>query len=269
MLGKLLKYDIKSVLPLHLGMYGFLSLLGIVTLIVSKVYENNTGNLILAIALSMLSVSIIIFIVITLVTSLLIFVLRYRSNLLKDEGYLMHTLPVSSTELHFSKLITNIILFIIDITVAGVVYSIAGWSVEWLRQFKMLLVNEIGTKNALLFLIYVIVAMITVLSQIYFSLNLGYMRSSNKDLISIVAYIGTYGISQGAAALGMIIISLKNLKSLNIIFDSDMLPKSFIIDIFMCMTIIFIILSVIYNILSVKNRIKNLICSNYFIQNVC
>lgn len=46
------------------------------------------------------------------VTTVVLMILRFYRNLMTDEGYLMFTLPVSTTELIFSKLIVSIVWFL-------------------------------------------------------------------------------------------------------------------------------------------------------------
>lgn len=45
-------------------------------------------------------------------TTIVLMVLRFYRNLMTDEGYLMFTLPVSTTELIFSKLIVSVVWFL-------------------------------------------------------------------------------------------------------------------------------------------------------------
>ena len=59
-----------------------------------------------------------------LICSFVIIVLYFRRNLLKDEGYLMNTLPVEPWMLYVSKFLTAFVLFILDLIVAVLSFSI-------------------------------------------------------------------------------------------------------------------------------------------------
>lgn len=63
----------------------------------------------------LLGVSVTAFVVATIATflaALIQAVLRFRSNLLGDEGYVMFTLPVSTHQLVWAKLITSVVWFL-------------------------------------------------------------------------------------------------------------------------------------------------------------
>ena len=109
MLGKLIKYEMKSQGFMYAGIYIIVMILSIVTFGAYKINTAMGGNPVFStiyrFAIAGAVIALIAMFIITLVMS----ILRYRNNLLKDEGYLMHTLPVSAASLHFSKMIASII----------------------------------------------------------------------------------------------------------------------------------------------------------------
>ncbi len=110
MLGKLLKYEMKAsartLIPLYIGMLivaGMCSL----TLFMSipEMAFNSQVN-------TWMAVFYLLFFalcVATVVLTAMVIVQRFNKSLIGDEGYLMFTLPVTHTQLLFSKLITAIL----------------------------------------------------------------------------------------------------------------------------------------------------------------
>lgn len=109
MLKQLLKYEFKATKSLYFGLYLALALLSVV-LGVSFRQENawadNTNFGRLEIILMVLYLSVIFAIAVLCFVST---VQRFYKNLLGREGYLMHTLPVTETQLILSKLITSMV----------------------------------------------------------------------------------------------------------------------------------------------------------------
>ena len=109
MLKQLLKYEFKATKSLYFGLYLALALLSVV-LGVSFRQENawadNTNFGRLEVILMVLYLSVIFAIAVLCFVST---VQRFYKNLLGREGYLMHTLPVTETQLILSKLITSMV----------------------------------------------------------------------------------------------------------------------------------------------------------------
>ena len=109
MLKQLLKYEFNATKSLYFGLYLALALLSVV-LGVSFRQENawadhtNFGRI--EIILMVLYLSVIFAIAVLCFVST---VQRFYKNLLGREGYLMHTLPVTETQLILSKLITSMV----------------------------------------------------------------------------------------------------------------------------------------------------------------
>lgn len=109
MLKQLMKYEFKATKSLYFGLYLALALLSVV-LGVSFRQENagadNTNFVRLEVILMVLYLSVIFAIAVLCFVST---VQRFYKNLLGREGYLMHTLPVTETQLILSKLITSMV----------------------------------------------------------------------------------------------------------------------------------------------------------------
>lgn len=109
MLKQLMKYEFKATKSLYFGLYLALALLSVV-LGVSFRQENagadHTNFVRLEVVLMVLYLSVIFAIAVLCFVST---VQRFYKNLLGREGYLMHTLPVTETQLILSKLITSMV----------------------------------------------------------------------------------------------------------------------------------------------------------------
>ena len=144
MLGKLIKYEMKSQGFMYAGIYIVVMILSIVTFGAYKINTAMGGNPVFStiyrFAIAGAVIALIAMFIITLVMS----ILRYRNNLLKDEGYLMHTLPVSAASLHFSKMIASIIWFAADFIVLmlSIGFITGDLKYSWIKKLKMFMSAE-------------------------------------------------------------------------------------------------------------------------------
>ena len=188
MLAKLLKYEFKSVGRLFLPLYGLSVLLAIANHFTaySPDFEYEIPEFVL------MATFIIVLMGLAIVTFIQC-VLRFKRNLLGDEGYLMMTLPVSRFDLVFSKLI------------AAVVWTVIGGCVGLMSLFILMPTNDIkimgelfidifryGGMNGVMFVIYMIIIGIlgvaAVYTPIYTALSLGHISNKNKMLASFGWY---------------------------------------------------------------------------------
>ena len=213
MLDKLIKYDLKAGGRIISVIYLFMLLCAVfvrITGMLSNALDGFIGNAMGYLWMFTMFIMILSVVAVCVVTLVLI-LLRYRNNLLRDEGYLMHTLPVSAVSLYFSKIITSLIFFIGYIAVIILSFIISGIPAEfgftWDSFVKMLTTFHYGAKeygvNGTLYIIVIIVLFIICLyesiSQFFASINIGYSISGkgvNRDLISVAVYIATYIILQ-------------------------------------------------------------------------
>ena len=111
MLGKLLKQDFRATARIMLPLYAAVPVLGLFTNLITRLCENQNGFLIRTIG-ALVSFVFSLSLIAAVVTTVVLMILRFYRNLMTDEGYLMFTLPVSTTELIFSKLIVSIVWFL-------------------------------------------------------------------------------------------------------------------------------------------------------------
>ena len=114
MLKQLLKYEFKATKRLYFGLYLALALLSVVlgvTFRQENAWVDNTNFGRLEVILMVLYLSVIFAIAVLCFVST---VQRFYKNLLGREGYLMHTLPVTETQLILSKLLTSMVWVLLE-----------------------------------------------------------------------------------------------------------------------------------------------------------
>ena len=119
MLGKLIKYEFKAVnrlmIPLHLGLIAITIFGRFYVQLALNRPRFNDGNVWMTFAdTSLIIFYVIALVAIALITSIYLSILRFQKNLFTDEGYLMHTLPVSVHEQIWGKLIVTTVWIAID-----------------------------------------------------------------------------------------------------------------------------------------------------------
>lgn len=116
MLRKLMKHELRATARLMLPLYLVVLLLAVgarfsVTWFLDASTGNRTMNFILDLLGGLMIVGFAVGLVAVFVVALVLMILRFRSNLLGDEGYVMFTLPVSTHQLVWSKLIVSTVWF--------------------------------------------------------------------------------------------------------------------------------------------------------------
>ena len=206
MLGKLLKHEFRATGRIMLPMMGALLALA---LMANLSIRGLSGSLSDIPGLRILFILILIFfgmgIVAIGVMALVVMVSRFYRNLLKSEGYLMFTLPVSVHELIWSKLIVSLVWFfaaalfvLLIIALTGL--NLSGTNLEmiisefpnWKEVMQKL--DELGIRSSLSQLMAwstVVMLLGAVVSCLHFygAMALGHMFSKNKVLLSVVFFI--------------------------------------------------------------------------------
>lgn len=205
MLKQLLKYEFKATKSLYFGLYLALALLSVV-LGVSFRQENawadNTNFGRLEVILMVLYLSVIFAIAVLCFVST---IRRFYQNLLGREGYLMHTLPVTETQLILSKLLTSMVwvlcsglvgivcitgmvsIGVLDVEVLGTV----NWD-SW-KQLWGMLYGELGTKFWLVMFWTILINLARLASLIlcvYAACMIAHQFKKQTMVAGILAFIG-------------------------------------------------------------------------------
>ncbi len=208
MLGKLIRYDSKVQIRFLCGVYIVAALLSGLSGIFLGL-KRHFPNVMIFGAMSGLSWAICFLSVLAVFLGTMIYVVLYfRQNLLRDEGYLMHTLPVTNLQLYGSKLLTGTIFMYLSILVG---YFCFGLGNLRFRYPVLDFLKECGVDGGVFWLAVLtfLIACPLMLCQFFFSLVLGYTwkmnsaASVNRDLLSVLSYIIIYMVQQAIALVGL------------------------------------------------------------------
>ncbi len=128
----------------------------------------------------------------------LIYVLnRFGKGLLGDEGYLMHTLPVTSWQLVLSKLLASLVLVLANCLVGVLAVLILvpfRWRYLFSRELWDALLGGLSKHpDTLLYLFEMFLCVMSLfalaIAAIYLSIAVGHLFSRHKSLLSVAFYI--------------------------------------------------------------------------------
>ncbi|MBR0040573.1 MAG: hypothetical protein IJP64_04240 [Oscillospiraceae bacterium] len=217
MLGKLMKYDLRSMLrkfgPLWIAAVALSVVCGLYFRLMDSV---SSSNFLMKMFVGLLPAALFGIFVAMAVMALIFVCSRFYSGLLGDEGYLMHTLPVTAGAHIASKGLTALILEIVSglvallcITLVAVTYSgeelLRGWR-EFLAMFRQL---DFPAATPWLVAEGVIVAIAATAAEtlkIYAAISLGHLAKKHRVLWAVLAYVGIdvvlnilfgFGVSSG------------------------------------------------------------------------
>ena len=222
MLGKLLKHEFRATGRLMLPALGAVLVLAVLanfSIRFIQVTDSTFLTILFGLVIGAFGIGMIAAAVMTLV----LMILRFYRNLLRDEGYLMHTLPVSVHELVWSKLIVSLVWFAVTGLVICLVVILtaliqtgtdlgelfAGFP-SWaeIRDF----LREAGLSGGDLWLMGGEMLLAAILSGLvtclhfYAAMSLGHIFSKDKVLMSILFFVGlsiVFSIFQTGASLTM------------------------------------------------------------------
>lgn len=205
MLKQLLKYEFKATKSLYFGLYLALALLSVVlgvTFRQEHALAHSTSFQNLEVILMIVYVSVILAIAVLCFVNT---IRRFYQNLLGREGYLMHTLPVTETQLILSKLITSMVwvlcsglVGVVCITVMVAVgvfdpetFGMADWE-SW-KQLWGMLYGELGTKFwvAMAWTILINLARLaSLILCVYAACMIAHQFKKQTMVVGILAFIG-------------------------------------------------------------------------------
>ena len=196
MLGKLLKYDFRA-------MWKQFSMIWLAALVIALINRftlpfNRQGGLgteneLLAV----ITISVFIGVMCAMFVVAMVFVLtRFYRGLLGDEGYLMHTLPVKTWQLVFSKLVCAIVVTVVNVLVSFLAMFLM-MPINWIEVFDMELWMSLAQgllqrPDALLYLgeffLLCVVAQALMITMVYLSMAIGHLFHRRRVLMSVVAF---------------------------------------------------------------------------------
>lgn len=186
MLGKVLKYDLKALCRYLIPLYAVLFGLGIMIRLLG--FFDNVS--IIAIICGLMIVALVVLSCLSFVLNGIFSVKYYLENLFKDEGYLTHTLPVKKGTLLFSKVLASLVTFSMTALVLIISLIVAfyqkGLFVEVVKVVNLSIYGMTVYEFLLFMIVYGVIGYIVTILMVYAAIAIGYSRSSNKLVSSVV-----------------------------------------------------------------------------------
>lgn len=253
MLSKLLKYEFKNTYKTLSLIYLISISIAIITRIFNFISDKVTFLKVIVGFIDLLAILVIISLPIM---TFIYTIFRYYKTMVKDEGYLTHTLPVSKNSLVLSKLIVSVTSLILSVIVSIIVALISFDVWDKVTPIFKSLINEINSYSQFIIPIYLVILLVSLVymfTLIYTSISYGQKKRDNKGLFSVIYGIAIYNITQIFSLISIVIPVLWE-KDYFKLLNEEVPPAHVIISIFIGS---FIVTSVMLIILYRKN-ISNL-----------
>lgn len=178
MFGKLMKYELKSLLKGLLPLYGAILAVALINAVMASFGIGNSIDGLPQVTAIMLYFGLCVAVA---VVTFLVIIQRFYKGLLGQEGYLMFTLPVPTWQLTLSKLLGAVITTILSGIVGMLSILILGsLNINW-------------TLDATLFIIELIVLMLVgvaaMILEIYVAIALGHLANKHRIAMSFVWFV--------------------------------------------------------------------------------
>lgn len=201
MLRKLLKYDLRASLRIFLFVWPTLLVLALLNrLALFSPLEGNLWEF-------LTSLTLILHIFAMLAADLAAFIIaivRFYRGLLREEGYLMFTLPVRPWQLLLSKLLTALLCELGTLLVSLlslVILLVANPDVqEFIRYVSPDSADVINAGTVVLLVLTTIASVAAGLQQIYMSLAVGHLARKHRILLAVLFYYGLNVVYRSVSA---------------------------------------------------------------------
>ena len=212
MLGKLLKYEMRSISKIMLIIFGAVILLGlIVALGLSPLKSGNPGNS-TGSFLAFLGLALYLMVLMgCLFAAYIIISIRFYKNMFTDEGYLTHTLPVKPGTLLVSHILNGFIwsmlALILCLAMVVLIFAFAA-PADTLSDFFQTIQQTYHTTTPMIILYilqYCVVGSLSWVTLVYLAICIGNLFIPHKVLASVVACLILYIFEQIVASLLMLV----------------------------------------------------------------
>ena len=207
-LRKLLKYDLRANMKIYLFIWPAVILFAIIERIAISVdLDGKLGTVLVATTTTLFVLGVIA----ACVFSLIVSIVRFYSGLLRDEGYLMFTLPVKPWQLLLSKFLTA--LFTLAVTAVlsygGIALMFSGTTgVQQLLHGIKEFFGALSFGPALLFVLLMLAALANMILRVYFVSCLGHLFRRMRIFFSILFYYIITILIQVAAMVAIMGIAI-------------------------------------------------------------
>jgi len=219
MLGKLIKYEFNATSRFFAISYPAL----LVTAILSKIFaaggrvEALRDNFIYSIVTMLLAFLYVGIIFAVLAGTTIFMIQRFYKNMLGDEGYLMHTLPVEPWQHVTSKILVSAVWMFVSfvVTALSICILVYGEIPEFALEEILRGIREgfsATGMNPTGFAIWIsvtsFISLFTFMLPFYAAISVGQLWRNHRILGSVLAYLGVYTVIQIISSIGLQIIAL-------------------------------------------------------------
>lgn len=205
MLGKLMKYDLRSgIRTFALIWIGLAALAAINGLTLRIAFDGDIQSKLANFIITVLPMFLLVALYVAMGIFMLVFIInRFYKGLLGNEGYLMFTLPVTSTAHIASKALTSMIFSVASAIVAllsGVLLmavltppNFSDVAQAFQEAGRYLRVNPLPAGTGWLiaeFAVYMLIAAAVTILQIYTAISIGHLAKKNRGWFALLAYVG-------------------------------------------------------------------------------
>ena len=192
MLGKLLKYELKATSRVFIPLY--------IAILVVSIVNGLSLNLEILNIQGLATIVLMCLFISLFVITIVVTIQRFNKNLLKDEGYLMFTLPVSSKYLVLSKYLTSLIWTFLSFIVAflsfTIIFTIATYGdfnySYFINEFNLLFSNMLNLNilgQFLKIILLMIISYTIFIFNVYLALSVGQLPIFNR-FRNVSSFIG-------------------------------------------------------------------------------
>ena len=192
MLGKLLKYELKATSRVFVPLY--------IAILVVSIVNGLSLNLEIFNIQGLATIILMCLFISLFVITIVVTIQRFNKNLLKDEGYLMFTLPVSSKYLVLSKYLTSLIWTLLSFIVAllsfTIIFIIPTYKYfdysYFINEFNLLFSNMLSLNilgQFIKIILLMVISYTIFIFNVYLSLSVGQLPIFNR-FRNISSFIG-------------------------------------------------------------------------------
>lgn len=221
MLKKLIKYDLLADYKRYGIVFATMMMFSILLMMFDRLSEIFNGNRIFEIMMILCAIFFLIAFAVMFTMVMVLATTRFYKNLVRDEGYLMHTLPVPTWKLIASKLISVYIWSAAAVAVAGICLGFVVGEPFWLFKLKegweilseaFVTDTVTGTPEQLKALITICIVLFILtpgfmMLHIYMSLALGNLFNVHKLGMSVLMFFALYIAEQLISCVAMMLMS--------------------------------------------------------------
>ena len=192
MLGKLLKYELKATSRVFVPLY--------IAILVVSIVNGLSLNLEILNIQGLATIVLMCLFISLFVITIVVTIQRFNKNLLKDEGYLMFTLPVSSKHLVLSKYLTSLIWTFLSFIVAFLSFTIIFMIPTYkyfdfsyfINEFNLLFSNMLNLNilgQFIKIILLMIISYTIFIFNVYLALSVGQLPIFNR-FRNVSSFIG-------------------------------------------------------------------------------